>query len=63
MVDLKSKISDSLNKFKKKKATVEHVEPVEPAEDGRETWGSGLDFFFSALGYAGNTTAFNSCLF
>lgn len=62
MVDIKSQISDSFNKLKKKKVTVEHVEPVKETEteDGRETWGSGLDFFFSALGYAGKKKYFNS---
>ena len=39
-----------LNKYRKKE---EPVEPVETKSETRETWGSGLDFFFSALGYAG----------
>ena len=39
-----------MNKFKKKEVVVAPVEPE--SEEGRETWGSGIDFFFSALGYA-----------
>lgn len=40
--------SQVLGKFKKKPKPVKDEDSNE-----RETWGSGLDFFFSALGYAG----------
>ena len=48
-VDFEGIKSRVLNKFKKKEKPVKEEEN----NGGRETWGSGLDFFFSALGYAG----------
>lgn len=52
MVDFNSLKSRALSVFKKKKA--EDADSVHSIEEGRETWGSGIDFFMSALGYAGN---------
>lgn len=50
MVDFNSLKSRALSVFKKKKA--EDADSVHSIEEGRETWGSGIDFFMSALGYA-----------
>ena len=36
------------NRFKKKKVEIEKED-----DEGREEWGSPIDFFLSALGYAG----------